>query len=203
MKKILTLLFVIAFPFLTFDHALGCGCGGDPLTSDEERRAALVRDFTLASAVFSGEVVELDTFKVKFKVDKLWKGEPAKEITMLTGTIKVDEGLYRSSSCDYRFQKDKKYLVYAYGAFDELKTHVCSRIKLIVYAEQEMEQLDDIAPRKSDQSKLRRYSFNPILFSQFWTPLSWNFSTLAFKLFAPARLFSSSRLYAAAEIHNA
>lgn len=76
----------------------------------------LVKDYNGASAVFSGEVVALDTFMVKFKVDKLWKGDFSDEITMSTGAKDNGDGTYTSSSCDYNFKLGEKYLVYAQGA---------------------------------------------------------------------------------------
>jgi len=153
MKKIvlvlLTVLLLIQLSNRTTSNTL-CGCGGDLLTTDEERRAILVKDFNDASVVFSGEVVELDTFELKIKVDKSWKGESKNVINMITAAIKIDENTYRSSSCNYRFQLGKKYLVYAYETDGELKARACSRTKPIQYAEQEMAYLEEIASRAID-----------------------------------------------------
>ena len=127
-----------------------CGCPGEPSTTDEERRAAAVREFTRASAVFSGEVVEFDMLKTKVKVDRLWKGEKTEEINMVTGAIKIGDDYYGLSSCDYHFKVGKKYLIYAYETALGLKTHACSRTRPIEYAEQEMEELEEFTPREKD-----------------------------------------------------
>lgn len=71
--------------------------------------------FEKATSVFTGEVVSVDLLKVKFKVDKIWKGEEANEITMLTLNKLYTDGTLTVSSCNYRFDKGVKYLIYAYG----------------------------------------------------------------------------------------
>ena len=67
------------------------------------------------------------------------------EITLLTGAKKVGERIF-SSSCDYRFWKDKKYLVYAFGPPKVLKTHACSRTAEIKYRAEDVEELDKVKP---------------------------------------------------------
>jgi hypothetical protein len=148
------LQFAIAVLSLTliFSHnALGCVCifSPEPL-APEQVRAARVKDFNDALAVFSGEVITIDTFKVKFKINDLWKGDLDDQITMLTGTEKNDDGTFTSTDCDYEFEPGRKYLVYAYGpALDKLQAHKCTRTMLLKEAGQEIEGLDEIMPRQS------------------------------------------------------
>jgi hypothetical protein len=144
---LVALLFIPTFP-QPFSSAL-CSCPSLSFTSDEERKAALVSDFTRADAVFSGEVVELDTFKVKIKVDKLWKGEKAKEIGMVIRAVN-DNNPHRIYGCDYRFKLGEKYLVYAYETPLGLRTHECSRTRPMKNAKKEMEELEEIAARDND-----------------------------------------------------
>jgi hypothetical protein len=122
--------------------------------SAEEARAALVTAFNGAAAVFSGKVIEADRLKLKFKVDKVWKGDAGKEFVMSTGVKEYENGSYSISSCDYNFKRGEEYLVYAYpveqdihpGSTD-LQARQCTRTKLSKHAGQEMKELDELQPR--------------------------------------------------------
>lgn len=150
-RGFLTTIFVAAVLLLASDAALGCVCVvPEKPPSREEEKAALVKDFDGAFAVFSGEVVEQDTFKVKFKVDKLWKGDFGDEITMSTGVKDYGNGTIGATSCDYGFKRGTKYLVFAYLNEDgEMQARECTRTKILneqslKYAKREMKDLDDI-----------------------------------------------------------
>lgn len=150
MKRIVVASFVVLFLSLAADVAQGCVCFGLPeKPTPEQARARLVKDYNEAFAVFSGEVVALDTFKVKFKVEKLWKGDFGDEITMSTGAQENGDGTYTFSSCDFNFKRGEKYLVYAYGASaGEMRAHACTRTRQMTYAEQEAKDLDEVWPPK-------------------------------------------------------
>ena len=151
MKRIVVASFVAIFLFLASDVAQGCVCFGLPeKPTPEQARAMLVKDYNQALSVFSGEVVALDTFKVKFKVDQVWKGDFGDEVTMSTGAKDNGDGtLTLSSSCDYSFKLGEKYLVYAYGtSLEEMQAHECTRTRLLKYAEQEVRDLDEVWPHK-------------------------------------------------------
>lgn len=145
----LGILSVLIFLSLSFDEAFGCVCVLDPNPTPEKIKAERLNAFEKAAVVFTGEVVSLDLLTVKFKVDKIWKGHEAEEITMLTGAKDNGDGTFTSSSCDYGFSKGQKYLVYAYGPPEELKTHACSRTAMLKHAEEEMKGLDEITPHKA------------------------------------------------------
>jgi hypothetical protein len=87
-------------------------------------------------------VISLDLLTVRFRVEKIWKGDEAKEIRMLTGTKYNGDGTYTMTSCDYPFRLGKKYLLYAYGPSEKLITGACSRTSPLEYAEAEMKGLD-------------------------------------------------------------
>jgi hypothetical protein len=151
-KHALTSLAVFTFALALSETALGCVCVVSPeKPSPEKARAALVTDFNGATAVFSGKVVEADNLKLKFKVDKVWKGEVGKEFMMATGGKEYEDGSFSNSSCDYSFKRGEEYLVYAYpvdqdihpGSTD-LQARQCTRTRLSKYAEQEMKELDEI-----------------------------------------------------------
>ena len=146
MKPIVLIFSVAVCLLLQSYSALACGCG---VVSDdasaEEITADITKKFNNATAVFVGEVVELNVLKVKFKLDKLWKGEAIDEITML-----AIENAQVFSSCDYKFALGEKYLVYAYGPVEELKTHACSRTRPARYAERDMRELEEIKQKEGE-----------------------------------------------------
>jgi hypothetical protein len=145
----LSILSAVILISISAGKAFGCVCVLDPNPTPEKIRADRLKAFENASAVFTGEVVSLDLITVKFKVNKIWKGEASPEISMLTGARDNGDGTFTVTSCDYSFTKDQRYLVYAYGPPGEMKTHQCSRTALIKYADQEMQGLDEIiAPVK-------------------------------------------------------
>ena len=122
-------------------EVLACRCGKPPIE----------KSFQTATAIFSGEVVKVDFFRATLKVKKMWKGKPAKEIIMLTGTTLSPEGYYISSSCDYGYILGEKHLIYAYGSEGELKSHFCSRSRLLEYAGDEIKELDKLKERAEEQ----------------------------------------------------
>ena len=130
-------------------EALGCICELEPNITPEKIRADRAKALQEAAAVFSGEVVMLDRFTVRFRVEKIWKGPLAEEISMLTGAKDNGDGTFTSSSCDYGFTKGVRYLVYAYGPLSELKTHACSRTTQMTYAANEEQGLDEITPHRT------------------------------------------------------
>jgi hypothetical protein len=144
MRKILFAIAIILSP-LFYSSAFGCSCPTIGATS-EQLKGARLKDVERAVAVFSGEVIELEENKVKFKVDKIWKGDSVDEITMT-----IQQGKYNGksvrTSCDYHFELGEKYLVYAYQINDELNTGACSRttpLKQVERVEEEMKRLDEI-----------------------------------------------------------
>lgn len=152
MRKFALMTFaVLAFSVAAADSALACMCivPREPPTP-EQARAALVKDFNEAFAVFTAEVVAGDVFEVTLKIDKLWKGGlRGGEVVMRTGAIKGEGGLYGVSSCDYDFTRGEKYLIFAYGdSAETMKTHDCTRTKLLAGAEAEVEQLDTVGPHE-------------------------------------------------------
>lgn len=73
-----------------------------------------VRDFNNAQAIFTGKVIAIDDYKVKFSLDQIWKGNLTEEFIMSTGKIRYENKVAMTSSCDYEFRAGKSYLVFAY-----------------------------------------------------------------------------------------
>jgi hypothetical protein len=156
MRKIVAAPLIIFILWLTPDAALGCGCNRvEGTLSPARARALLIEDYNKAFAIFSGEVVALDTFKAKIKVDKVWKGELGDEVTMSTGAEDLGGGRYVTTSCDYSFKAGEKYLIFAYGDRpEEMRTHVCTRTGRLAHSEQQVQELDEVWPHtKRNQAR--------------------------------------------------
>lgn len=159
MKKIFLAVTIILSP-LFYSNAFGCGCPTIGVTPEQDK-AARLKDFESAAAIFTGEVVEVEENKVKFKVEKIWKGQSVDEIVMVI-QLKKDDGRYVRTSCDYYYELGEKYLVYAYDTKGELTTYQCTRttsFKHTEIVEQEIKRLDEIKlpeirKKKSEQSFL-------------------------------------------------
>ena len=154
-KVFLTSFALLALSLAAERAAYGCVCMLSPeKATPEQARAALVRDFNGAFAVFTGEAVGLDNFKVKFKVDKIWKGSFGDEIVMGTGAVDNGDGTFTSTSCDYQFKRGEKYLVFAYGdSAADMKATSCTRTQGESHAGQEIEDLDEVWPHEKRNRK--------------------------------------------------
>ncbi|HXG86613.1 MAG TPA: hypothetical protein VNI84_21525 [Pyrinomonadaceae bacterium] len=120
MKKFLFVLISFATIFiLTQSNVFACRCVTDPNQNLDQK---INDDFETAKAVFSGKVIEVipsrinQEILVKISVEESWKENLPEEITVATD----------NSSCGYRFEKGKSYLVFA-KSFDEynLSTSKC------------------------------------------------------------------------------
>ena len=123
MNKIIFAIFLFAiFTFLNASNVLACSCVPQGSESIETQ---VKQAYTNSAAVFVGEVVEVVkkpdgySVEVKFRNVKSWKSELQDKITISTG-----QG---SGDCGYKFEVGKKYLVYADGERNNLKTNICTR----------------------------------------------------------------------------
>jgi len=103
---------------LTFDtnqYAYACSCVAQGPSPTEV--------FGKSTAVFSGEVIEIDKNDssniktVKFDVQRVWKGVSGNQTTVVTGS--------GDANCGYPFVMNETYLVYAEG--NPLYTQSCGR----------------------------------------------------------------------------
>jgi hypothetical protein len=83
-----------------------------------------VKDYNRATAIFLGKVIEREQFKVKFRVDKVWKGDIPREFVISSGEFPHEKGEgVINSSCSYEFKIGESYLVYAdnehFGNYDD------------------------------------------------------------------------------------
>jgi hypothetical protein len=146
MKKIRSLIAVVVLMLVGYASASACVC--DLPLKRISLKNAVTKAKSEAAVVFSGQVVELDDFTVKFKVEQVWKGAPAEEMVMSTGAGKADRGEIIISDCAYRFRRGEKYLVYAYGSGEKLQTHKCTRTADLGSAGEDVLMLEKLSPRK-------------------------------------------------------
>jgi len=148
MRVVLPSLFIVLVSVVSSQSVFACVCGGEPVKRSEKQiKLAIAREFNEAASVFSGEVVALDTFTVKFKLITMWKGDAFEEFSISTGTKKISEDFYRSSSCDYNFKVGEKYLVYARATDDhQLVAQSCTRTKVLSTGEADTPELDILNP---------------------------------------------------------
>ena len=153
MKKLALNLFALAISFFASETAIACSCDLPGIDTEEKFRAVVATSLNGANAVFSGEVVEMDTFTVKFKIEKVWKGNFKDELIMITGVERAEDGSDVSSTCDYDFELHKKYLVFAYGAKDKLKASKCSWTSILDERERFVNELDRLKQRETDSQQ--------------------------------------------------
>jgi len=146
MKNIRLLIAVVVMMLAGSASASACVC--DLPLKRVSLKKAVTKAKSEAAVVFSGQVIELDDFTVKFKIERVWKGAPAEEIVMSTGAGKADGGEIIVSDCAYRFRPGEKYLVYAYGSGGKLQTHKCTRTAELERAGEDMAMLERLSPSK-------------------------------------------------------
>jgi hypothetical protein len=111
-----------------------------------------------SDAVFTGKVIAEEyqpvkstseggeVLTVKLAVERWWKGEVKKEVTLYTQTIRYPNGRTSFMSEDFRFQVGMRYLVYASGTSGELRTNGCRRTKAVVQADDDLRELGEGRP---------------------------------------------------------
>jgi len=121
-KIIFTIFLFVFFTVLNASNVLACSCVPQGSESIETQ---VKEAYTNSKAIFSGEVIEVikkpDVYfvEVKFKLDKSWKNEFKDTVSITTGRGGGD--------CGYEFEVGKKYLVYADGDKNKLRTNICTR----------------------------------------------------------------------------
>ncbi len=134
MKTFMFCLLLAAFMAFGAETALACTCL--PSKGPGE-------DLKLASAVFSGKVIEIRRHKVGdifsrteavLRVERVWKGGDATTVSLFSAS--------HSATCGYHFKKGRTYLVYAYkDAEGRLSTGICSRTRRLKDAAQDIKVL--------------------------------------------------------------
>jgi hypothetical protein len=87
--------------------AEACACVVPNRTAEQERQN-VSEQLAKSLAVFSGEVAAKDPGLVRFKLEKVWKGDFAGELTMQDWPRQNPDGSISLTSCDYVFTIGKK-----------------------------------------------------------------------------------------------
>ena len=103
-------------------------------------------EFKAAAAVFTGMTVEVGRVAVRFQADWFWKGEPKKDITVLTG-MPAEPNAWREDV--FEFEQGRQYLVFAFkDQSGGITTDACSRTALTTAARGEIRALERIGRHK-------------------------------------------------------
>ena len=147
---IFTILLFAFFIVLSASDIFACSCVPQ---GNESIETQVKEAYTNSTAIFVGEVVEViekpNTFitQVKFKNVKSWKVEFKDAISITTGRGGGD--------CGYNFEVGKKYLVYADGDKNKLRTNICTRTSAFE-SNEDIAFLDKIKKiKKTKKSKIK------------------------------------------------
>ena len=100
--------------FLVWPNASAASvCIGFPNQTAEQVRARIETHFDSAAAVFSGEVISIDYVAVTIRVERTWKGNIGSEVRVQPHVTRTSAGNLLDSSGAYRFERNRKYLVFA------------------------------------------------------------------------------------------
>ncbi|MGI8639888.1 MAG: hypothetical protein ACR2MG_08025 [Pyrinomonadaceae bacterium] len=145
MKKVRFILIVATFLLLNFDSVLGCVCVPTTISQKIEQ----------AQSVFSGKAIGRTTTKIRFKVQKWWKGTPNSGIFIYADSKVI-------TSCDVSFKNGATYLVYAFKSSPEnkLETNQCTGTKELAAADEDLKILGKgkLPTRKMPRIRKRRGS---------------------------------------------
>lgn len=145
MKNIKLILIVAALIFINFEYVLGCVC--IPTTT--------LQKIEQAQSIFSGRIIGRTATKLRFKVQKWWKGTPYYEIFIYADSKVI-------TSCDVSFKNSETYLVYTFSSGSENKpeTNQCTGTKELAAADEDLKILGKGKPptRKMPRIRKRRSS---------------------------------------------
>jgi len=141
MKNVKFILIVAAFMLLNFESVLGCVCV--PTTT--------LQKIEQAQSVFSGKIIGRTATKIRFRIQKWWKGTPYHE-TFIYADSKV------ITSCDVSFKNGETYLVYAFRSSpkDKLETNQCTGTKVLAAADEDLKILGKGKPPTRKMPRIRK-----------------------------------------------
>jgi hypothetical protein len=134
-----------------------CGCGAIP--ADYHARWVKT-EFDRAVAVFSGEVVKENIVTATFKIAHVWKGKLGPEVTLSTGA-QVTNGIATVSTCDWTYEKGRRYLIFTYGtSLADMKASQCTPTIELEHADRTLAVLREITgggfqPLRYESARIR------------------------------------------------
>lgn len=156
MKKYLPLFFLTIFGFINANSVFGCVCDTSVTFAEEfnesnaifsgtflgaEYRKGIVSESAEMTFSLEGERKDYEVLVLKFQVEQSWKGAPTREVFLLTSQVKFADGGSLISDCDSQFEKDNRYLVFAYGKENRLQASACSRTARLKKAKKDLKLL--------------------------------------------------------------
>ena len=147
MRRSLIIIVLIAQCLLVPSVGWACGCGS---IDGESFEAGVVRQQVSAERVFVGRVIRWDEETVTFAVETIWKGDVAAEVSLKHGEIK-GPGAVSVDTCDYRFEKSGRYLVFAERKGSLLKAGRCGHTRPFEDSGRVITVLDTATRRRTPQ----------------------------------------------------
>jgi hypothetical protein len=142
----ISLIWAAAFLSLGSSRTFACEC---------QQKNDFELEFALATAVFVGEVLEIEDVQngstVVFSVQKMWKGAGSNTVVIRT----------KNQGCAFSFRKNESYLVYAVEDGGDLRTTKCSRTVPIAYGSDDIKKLSDDGWSRSVNGLRARLSVLP------------------------------------------
>ena len=157
---------IIAFIFVgSYTNVNACWCRNDPedTNSDENFKKTISRLVNSSDFVFSGTLVDENNEQLIFKIDNVWKGDLKNKVTFYflhNVTDDNEEREYFIDSCNYTFELNKNYLVYANVTINGLSVSKCGRTNFLNNAQRDIEELNrrNQILEKIDSALLQNYS---------------------------------------------
>ena len=125
-------ILLLAFP----DIAQACSCAWPDLKTAAARKQHIARQIRASDAVFLGEVVAVNGFTAKFRVEKVWKGSVPASFELGAGTS-MSGAMLRMNSCVLGFGESQgmKYVVFADAdQFGRYTAHRCGPTMPLTHA---------------------------------------------------------------------
>ena len=131
-------------------RAEACVCAAYPETPTRAQlKADVAYDLKESFAVFSGSVIAVDLFTVRFRVERSWKGKLGQVIEFSTGRQRTPDGSISMSSCDYSFTPGMRYVVFATGtSVKTMQAGQCGGTQPLTQAADTLIFLDELRGRK-------------------------------------------------------
>jgi hypothetical protein len=120
-------------------------------------------ELDLATAVFSGKVISRERVReetspgefservvIRIAVDRVWKGDMDSDATIYTSEVLSPNGTKSFNAEDFPFKEKERYLVYAFGKPERLRTNQCSRTRKMAEADEDLKELGNGKPPKAN-----------------------------------------------------
>ena len=155
--RVIPAAFLVAFLFMP-SPAHACSCGAPDLRTPKAKQAYVSRHVGAAAAVFLGEVVAVDEFQVRFRVERVWKGNIAPSVTLGTGTGMEPGNARLTNTCtlDFRGSAGQSYIVFADAdRFGRLEAHRCGPTMPVAYATDTLAALNTLGQPRGPVERVR------------------------------------------------